>query len=235
MDLATAVAELEAAGTEQNRKTYRRHGARDPMFGVSFAVMRPLAKRAKRDQALALGLWATGNYDARMLACLVADPAVATEQELDAWLADIDVYALVDIFVVSLASQVKGVRQRADRWSAAERDWTAQAGWDLYAQLALNDETLDDAFFLGLLARIERDIGGAGNRTRHSMNGALIAIGVRNAVLRAAAEATSARIGIVIVDHGETGCVTPAAAPYIARVWDRRGAKAAREPAHAAV
>jgi hypothetical protein len=34
MDLATAMTTLEAAGTEQNRKTYRRHGARDPMFGV---------------------------------------------------------------------------------------------------------------------------------------------------------------------------------------------------------
>ena len=87
------------------------------MFGVSFSVMRPLAKRAKRDQALARGLWATGNYDARILACMVADPAVATEAELDAWLAEIDVYTLVDIFVVSLASQVPGVRARADRWS----------------------------------------------------------------------------------------------------------------------
>ena len=180
MDLATAVAELEAAGTEQNRKTYRRHGAHDPMFGVSFAVMRPLAKRAGRDQALATGLWATGNYDARLLACMVADPAVTTERELDAWLAEIDVYTLVDVFVVSLASLVPGVRERADRWSASDRDWTSQAGWDLYAQLALHDPGLDDAFFDGLLDRIEAGIGGAGNRTRHSMNGALIAIGTRN-------------------------------------------------------
>ena len=59
------------------------------------------------------------------------------------------------------------------------------------------------------------------------MNGALIAIGVRNAALRAAAEATAGRIGIVKVDHGETGCVTPVAVPYIARTWERKAAKAA--------
>ena len=228
MDLNEALAALEAAGTEQNRRTYRRHGARDPMYGVSFAVMRPLAKRAKRDHALALGLWATGNHDARILACMVADAAVATEAELDAWLAEIDVYGLVDIFVTSLASQVEGVRARADRWSASDRDWTAQAGWDLYGQLALNDRALDDAFFRDLLARIERDIGSAGNRTRYSMNGALIAIGVRNPELRAAAEATSGRIGIVVVDHGDTGCVTPAAVPYIEKIWRRRTAKPGR-------
>lgn len=226
MDLATALARLEAAGTDQNRKTYRRHGARDPLFGVSFTVLHALAKEAKRDQALAGDLWATGNYDARLLACMVADPGVTSEDDLDTWLADIDVYVLVDTFVGSLASQVPGLRQRADRWAASGRDWTAQAGWDLYGQLAMKDAALDDPFFEGLLARIEAGIGAAGNRTRHSMNGALIAIGIRNPVLRAAAEATAARIGPVIVDHGQTACVTPPAVPYIAKAWDRKAPRA---------
>ena len=73
------------------------------------------------------------------------------------------------------------------------------------------------------------------------MNGALIAIGARNERLRAEAEAASGRIGIVVVDHGETGCVTPAAVPYIAKIWDRKEAQAAKaasgakEPVGAAV
>lgn len=234
MDAVTAIARLEAAGTEQNRKVYRRHGARDPLFGVSFAVLHALAKEAKRDQVLARDLWATGNYDARLLACMVADPAATTEADLDAWLAEIDVYVLVDTFVGSLASLVAGVRDRADRWSASPRDWTAQAGWDLYGQLAMRDATLDDGYFLGLLERIETGIGTTGNRTRHSMNGALIAIGIRNEALRAAAEAVAARIGPVVVDHGRTGCVTPAAVPYIGKAWDRRLARAKTGAARAA-
>ena len=47
MDLATAVGRLEAAGTEQNRTVYRRHGARDPLWGVSFAVLDRLATMPK--------------------------------------------------------------------------------------------------------------------------------------------------------------------------------------------
>ena len=69
MELATAIDRLEAAGTEQARRTYRRHGARDPLYGVSFAVLDAMAKEAKRDQALADGLWATDNFDCRLLAC----------------------------------------------------------------------------------------------------------------------------------------------------------------------
>jgi 3-methyladenine DNA glycosylase AlkD len=228
MDLATAVGRLEAAGTEQNRAIYRRHGAHDPLYGVSFAVLDKIAKEAGRDQALAEGLWATGNYDARLLACKVADPGTATEATLDAWLAEIDVYVLVDVFVGGLASRVPGVRERADRWAASDRDWTTQAGWDLYAQLALQDGTLGDATFLALLERIEMGIGGAGNRTRHAMNGCVIAIGVRNERLRAAAEAVAGRIGVVVVDHCQTGCETPAAIPYIERTWDRKLARAAK-------
>ena len=234
MDVATAIGRLEAAGTEQYRAIYRRHGAHDPMYGVLVSTLDKLAREAKRDQALADALWATGNYDARLLACKVADPAAMSEEKLDAWLAEIDVYVEVDIFVASVASQVPGVRARADRWAAEIRDWTSQAGWDLYAWLAINDRDLDDGYFLDLLARIERGIATAGNRTRHSMNGTLIAIGVRNDDLRVAAEAASGRIGIVVVDHGKTGCVTPAALPYIAKTWDRRRASATRAAPSAA-
>lgn len=226
MDLATAVERLEAAGTEQNRRIYRRHGARDPLYGVPFGVLDRVAKEAGRDQALADGLWATGNHDARILACKVADPAAMTDASLDAWLAEIDVYVLVDTFVGSVASLVPGARERADRWSASDRDWTAQAGWDLYAHLARKDVALADPFFEGLIGRIEAGIAAAGNRTRHAMNNALIAIGIRNPELRAAAEAAAGRIGTVVVDHGQTGCVTPAAIPYIEKAWDRRRTKA---------
>jgi 3-methyladenine DNA glycosylase AlkD len=228
MELATALERLEAAGTEQARKTYRRHGARDPLFGVSFAVLDALAREAKRDQALADALWATGNFDCRLLACKVADPAVMTDAALDAWIADIDAYSLVDVFVTGIAARVPGVRERADRWAAAPRDWTAQAGWDLYGRLALDDPSIDDADFLGVLERIEAQVAAAGNRTRHAMAMSLIAIGSRSERLRVAAEAASRRIGKVVVDHGDTGCRTPEAVPYLAKVWDRKVAKAAR-------
>jgi len=55
MDLATAIERLEAAGTEQNRKPCRRHGARAPLLGVSFAMVDRLAQEAGRDWTSAQG------------------------------------------------------------------------------------------------------------------------------------------------------------------------------------
>ncbi len=57
------------------------------------------------------------------------------------------------------------------------------------------------------------------------MNGALIAIGLRNEELQSAAVAAAARIGPVVVDHGQTGCVTPSAIPYIEKATAHRQAQ----------
>jgi 3-methyladenine DNA glycosylase AlkD len=233
MDPRTALAELEAAGSERNRAIYLRHGAGENQYGVSFKDLRALAKRIGHDQVLARSLWATGNTDARCLACLVAEPDKIDDEELDAWLSSISYYLLVDVFIAEVASQVPGIRPRMERWTRSARDWTAQAGWDLAAVLADNEPDLPNRFFLELLAKIENEIRQAGNRTRHAMNGALIAIGLRNEPLREAAVDAAARIGQVVVDHGETGCVTPAAIPYIRKTLAYREAQAEKRAARA--
>lgn len=229
MDVRDALAQLEAAGTERNRIIYRRHGAGENQFGVAFKDLRALARPIGRDHILAKGLWATGNADARLLACMVADPALMSEDDLDAWMREIAYHVLVDEFVADVARQVPGVRGRMERWTKSARDWTAQAGWDLAGVLAASDPDLRDEFFIDLLEKIEREIEHAGNRTRHAMNGALIAIALRNEDLREVAMDAAGRIGPVVVDHGETGCVTPAAIPYIEKTLAYRKAQAAKK------
>src|SRR5262245_47512092 len=63
LSLAETMKLLEKAGSEQTRKTYRRHGAQDPMFGVSFATLKTLVKRIGVDHELAGALWDTKNHD----------------------------------------------------------------------------------------------------------------------------------------------------------------------------
>ena len=219
---------LQALGTAQNVKTYRRHGAGENTFGVSFANLGKLQKAIKVDQGLAEQLWATGNGDAQLLACMIADPAAVEEALLDRWLAGCEYYCLVDVFSGNLASRAAGVRERAERWIDLPSDWFGQAGWNLVAHLALKDLTLPDEVFRRDLERIERELQHSPNRTRHAMNNALIAIGLRNGDLEQAALAAAGRIGKVVVDHGSTSCTTPDAAAYIARAKQRQPHVASR-------
>lgn len=212
--LTDIMTELESLGTEQNRKIYTRHGITPPMFGVSFAHLDALKKRLKKDDALAPQLWATGNHDARILALKIADPAAVTSDLLEAWANDVTNYTLSDA-LSGFVAQTPHLQDKAERWSRMDDEWHGATGWNLVGSLAMQKNDLPDSYFVDYLRRIEAELASAKNRVRHSMNQALIAIGIRNDALYVEAVKVANRIGKVVVDHGETGCKTPAAIPYM--------------------
>lgn len=226
MTLTQTLQQLEAAGSAQTRKTYARHGVGSKMFGVSYAVLGKLTKQIKRDHPLALALWASGWHDARVLATFIADPQQSEAAMLDAWVIGAESRPLSGAVAKLVAATASG-EALATKWCADSREYVAVAGWDVVAELALKS-TLPDTKFAVWLKTIEREIPGAQNFVRYAMNGALIAIGVRNAKLEKLAVAAAKRIGKVEVDHGETGCKTPDAVAYIAKTLAHRAKKAAR-------
>ena len=215
------VARLKTAGTAQNRKVYRRHGVLGDKYGVRYAELGKFTKQIKTDHDLAVQLWDTGNHDARILATMIADPAKMKAALLDSWSRDLDSYPLTDAFVV-LVSKTDFAPKKMEKWAPAKSEWIAQAGWALLSHLAVKHTDLPDSFFLEHLETIEREIHSRKNRVRHSMNGALIAIGLRNPNLEQRALAAAAGIGKVEVDHGETNCKTPDAAAYIRKARKRK-------------
>lgn len=222
---------LEQLGTEQNRTVFARHGAPDEQYGVSFTALRAVAKKHRSDTPLARELWETGNADAMMLACMVANPAEMTMKELESWVRDIEsmrYYVLGDEFA-GLVAASPHARKLVEKWVTSKQEFVGQVGWTSLAHLALNDPTIAHQEFAPFVAVIERDIHKAKNRTRHAMNGALIAIGRRDKALEKVALTAAKRIGTVHVDHGRTGCKTPDATEYIKRKAPvRSSAKASR-------
>ena len=231
LSLPEALRELEKAGSAQTRKTYARHGAAEPMFGVSFATLKALTKRIDVDHELALALWATGNFDARNLAVKIVDPARMTPADLDRWAREVSASRMCGGYAAMLASETPHGAAKAAEWIASKDGGLRVSGWTLLAQLAQRDEVAADAVFEKRLAQIERTIHAAPNAEREAMNMAVVCIGCRSAGLRKAALATAARIGKVEVDHGDTACKTPDAAQYILASWTRSAAKGFPSPA----
>jgi 3-methyladenine DNA glycosylase AlkD len=223
---ADTLAELETLGTAQNRKVYPRHGVKGPLFGVSYTNLRKLAKRLAPDHELAEQLWASGNHDARVLATMVDDPSRVTARTLRLRIQDVGNYVLADA-LASLASRTSQRDEMAREWTADPQDeWAGATGWSLVTAQAMDAKcSLSDSYFFERLDFIEGHIAGAANRVRHSMNGALIAIGGRSMKLRQVAEEGARQIGKVQVDHGQTSCKTPEAIPYLAKIWNRKGSQ----------
>ncbi len=219
--IATQVLEeLESLGTEQNRKIFKRHGLGENLYGVSSANLNKLKKRIKVDHQLALDLWETGNYDARALATMIADPALLDDSRLESWAKSLDSYGIADMFA-RLASRTQLAKKKMERWVKSKDEWTARAGWQMLGALARDDKRLPEDYFEPYLEMIEQKVQSSKNRVKDAMNNALISIGVRTPRLHKRAVEVAQKIGRVEVDHGETGCKTPDAIPYMEKMLER--------------
>ncbi|WP_400190625.1 DNA alkylation repair protein [Hymenobacter sp. B81] len=224
--------QLQTLGTEQTRQTYRRHGCGDHVFGVSFAELGKLKKqlvgRGKdraHAHALARQLWPTGNFEARTLATMLADPQQLSAAEAEAWAAEVPNHALADS-LAALVAETPFAQAKLAEWTATPDEYRQRLGFALLGRLALQDAALPDAFFEPYIRQIEQQLAGAANRAREGMNNCLISIGSRNEALRQRVEAAADRIGPVSIDHGDTACQTFDVRPYLAKVWARKAARA---------
>ncbi|MEO1174262.1 MAG: DNA alkylation repair protein [Myxococcota bacterium] len=225
MDAAEVMKALKLAGTEKNRETWSRHGASEPMFGVSFGDQKKLAKSLKRDQALADALWLTGNTDARYLAAQIADPDAIKKTVLRRWAKEIDHYVLAELVAKHVVAGSPLGWELVLEWTKSKAEWVSSLGWCSLANLAMTDDGRPARDYEAFVVRIEAEIGTAPNRTRHEMNNALIAIGSRSDGLARRATAAAKRIGAVVVEHGLTRCKTPDAVPYIKKAREHRAKK----------
>ena len=220
MLLTEVLTQLEAAGSEQTRKTYARHGVKGEYFGVSYAVLGQLRKKIKVDDALAVELWASGNHDARILACMVTDTAALTRVRIDSMVDVIDNYVLAGELgdLIARSPLLMDVHKT---WRFDTGEWRSAIGWRMVSALASKGNVSLDAG-RAYLSEIEVGVSAAPNRTRLAMNSALIAMGGYNSCLYEDAVACSGRIGPIQVDHGDTGCKTPDPVLYMQKMRARQ-------------
>lgn len=218
--LSQVMKRLEAKGSEQTRKIFRRHGARGELFGVKVADLKTIAKTIKGEQELACALYDTDNYDAMYLAGIVADGRQMTKTQLNAWARAASWQMIAEYTVPWVASESEHGPSLADKWIDAKKEHVASAGWNTWSGLVttIPDDELDLARIEALLKRIEVELDSAPNRVKYCMNGFVIAVGAYVTPLATRAKATAKALGKVTVEMGGTACKVPVALEYIAKV-----------------
>jgi 3-methyladenine DNA glycosylase AlkD len=221
MKVDEVLAQLHSRAKENTALIYQRHGAQQAL-GVSFAELEKLKKQIKRDHALALELWETRYYEARTLACFIADPARFNSTDLDSWIGELTSHGMVDCVVGNIVAKGPHAQSKLPQWTRSSDEHVGRAGWILLAHLALDNPNLPDSYFVEYLDKIVAGIDKAPNRKKQAMHQAILAIGTRNEELAKKAIITARTVGPVVIDHGETDCKTPDAEAYIKKVWARK-------------
>lgn len=187
---ADALRALERMGTKRNRDGMARYGlVAKHVFGVSVADIQQLAKRYGRDHALALALWVSGWYEARLLAAFVDEPARVTSAQMDRWAREFENWGDCDTVVMHLFDRTPHAWKKVALWSGREPEFVKRAGFALIASLALHDKTAPDAPFAAALRLVAREAHDERNYVKKAVNWALRAVGSRNLALHARAVA----------------------------------------------
>jgi 3-methyladenine DNA glycosylase AlkD len=156
-------------------------------FGVPMAKMQQVAKKLGRDHKLAAALWETEWYEARMVACMIDDPAEVTPAQMDRWRADFDNWAIVDTVCFKLFDQVPHAFRKITEWAALDDEFGRRAAFALLASAALHGRG-NDADYLKGLSLIEAAATDERNFVKKGVAWALRAIGGKKTlVLRSAA------------------------------------------------
>lgn len=202
-ELDSVMHELEALGTAHTKKSYLSRGVREPLFGVATGAMKPLKKRIGVNQALAEELWATGVFDARYLAGMIADVDAMTEADFDRWMNDASYAMLADAVVSVTLAESALARSVADRWIHSGDDERAAAGWATYEWLLgwRPDTYFEPQDIQALLNLVAETIHDAAPRVRRAMNNFIVAAGVSYRPLHEQALQTADAIGAVPSDN----------------------------------
>ena len=220
MTVADVMGQLEVLGNEQTKKTLMRHGAVEPIFGVKIGDLKPLQKKIKKDHALALELYQTGNSDAMYLAGLIADEEKVTKGQLDQWIKKAPWTLIANSTVAALAAESKHALALADTWVSAKKPLIAAAGWQTYTHYlsVTDDEQIDSGKFADLLTWVTTEIHEQADEVKAAINGFVIALGSYLPELTKKTKAAAKKIGKVTVDQGNTACKTPDALAYIEKI-----------------
>jgi len=164
----------------------------DGAFGVPVGKIRAYAKELGRQHELAIGLWKTGQYESRMLACFVADPERVTPALMEAWAKSFDNWAVCDTACFHLFDRTPHAFAKVRKWSTSRQEFVKRAAFALLASVALHDKKAPDERFLATLPLIERAASDERNFVRKGVSWALRGIGKRRGgSLRAPAVAMS--------------------------------------------
>ncbi|HYL81829.1 MAG TPA: DNA alkylation repair protein [Candidatus Acidoferrum sp.] len=163
-------------------------------LGVSVRELRRMARQIGRDHQLAKHLWASGVHEARILACLIDEPALVTGTQMERWVKVVDSWDVCDQCCGNLFGKTPLAYRKAAEWSRREEQFVRRAGFVLMARLAVHDKLASDRKLLGFLPMIGRASTDDRNFVKKAVNWALRQIGKRSPVLHREALKTARTI-----------------------------------------
>lgn len=154
-------------------------------LGVPVGSIREIAKGIRRRtdgpsaHRLALALWETGVYEARLLACFVDEPGLVTGKQMDGWAKGFDSWAVCDTACFHLFDRLPDrelMFGKVRSWARSKEEFVKRASFALLASIALHDKECAEGDLVDGLASLERALEGEKEKRNFVVKGAVWAL-----------------------------------------------------------
>jgi len=178
------LAQLKSWADPEAVKGMARYGINSSSaYGVSIPKLRDLARQVGKDHELAQKLWASGIHEARILASMIDESDLVTEDQMERWSRDFNSWDLCDQCCNNLFRKTRFARKKVMEWSTRPEEFVKRAAFTLIACLAVHDKASVDEDFRKFIPLIRRAASDERNYVAKAVNWALRQIGKRNARL----------------------------------------------------
>lgn len=163
-------------------------------LGIFLKDIKELAKDIPADNQLAIQLFDSGIYEARLLCSKLFQPAALTEELAEKWVKTFDNWEICDSFSMTVFARSEWAVPKAMAWSKRTAEFEKRAAFATIAAYCMADKKAPNEAFLAFLPLIERESTDERIYVRKAVNWALRNIGKRNIDLRKEAIACANRI-----------------------------------------
>ena len=163
-------------------------------LGIYQKDLKLLAKEIGGNNLLALELYDTGIYEARLLCSRLYDPASITKTQMNKWTADFENWEICDSFCMGFYTQCPYAIEKALQWSSSNTEFTKRAAFAIMAAYGFADKIASNDVFEQFFPIIEREACDERVYVKKAVNWALRNIGKRNVDLKEQAMVVANRI-----------------------------------------
>lgn len=188
MDIEKIIKRLKSLGDPEAAKGMARFGIdAGDAYGVSIPNLRKLAKEIGRDHEIALELWARPVRETRILAGMIADPELLTEETAEKWVQDFYDWEICDQTCFNVLDKTEYAYRKCFEWADREDEFVRRAGFALMARLGWTSKTLNNKDIEAFYPVIRKYATDPRNFVKKAVNWALRQIGKRNPALNKSA------------------------------------------------
>lgn len=189
------IKELKKNASPKTIESERRFGNKgENLIGVTVTFLRKFVKKIPKNHKLALELWKSGIYEAKMLATMVDETIKVTESQMDKWVNEFDSWGICDGACMNLFCHTSFVEKKIYQYAKSKKEYVRRTAFTLIACLAFKKKEAKNKDLEKYFLLIKEYSFDERNFVKKAVNWALRQIGKRNEILRKKAIKTALEI-----------------------------------------